>query len=90
MEKFNEHSSNQNSFARGIQGDLGDGLDLTSTRDYVMLNKKLRNVGNPELNTDAATKKYVDEKLTNTQDLSTYLKKDGSVIINLEDPPRFK
>ena len=26
-----------------------------------MANKKLRNVGNPALNTDAATKKYVDD-----------------------------
>ena len=58
---FNEHSSNQHSFARGIQGAPGVGFNLTSTGDYDMVNKKLRNVGNPELNTDAATKKYVDE-----------------------------
>ena len=54
---FNEHSSN----AKGIQGAPGVGFNLTSTGDYDMVGKKLRNVGNPALNTDAATKKYVDE-----------------------------
>ena len=64
-------------------------LDLTSTRDYVMLNIKLRHVGNPEFNTDDATKKYVDDKLTNTQDLSTYLKKNGSFQVILMPSPPF-
>ena len=58
---FNEHSSNYQPFAKGIQGAPGVGFNLTSTGDYDMVNKKLRNVGQPELNTDAATKKYVDE-----------------------------
>ena len=58
---FNKHSSNQHRFARGIQGAPGVGFNLTSTGDYDMVNKKLRNVGNPSSNTDAATKKYVDE-----------------------------
>ena len=61
---FNEHSSNQqikDHFLRGVQGAPGVGFNLTSTGDYDMVNKKLRNVGNPALNTDAATKKYVDE-----------------------------
>ena len=61
---FNEHSSNQqikDHFIRGLQGAPGVGFNLTSTGDYDMVNKKLRNVGNPASNTDAATKKYVDD-----------------------------
>ena len=58
---FNEHSSNQHPFARGIQGAPGVGFNLTVDGDYDMVNKKLRNVGNPVSNTDAATKKYVDD-----------------------------
>ena len=48
-------------FARGIQGAPGVGFNLTSSGDYDMINKKLRNVGAPSANTDAATKKYVDD-----------------------------
>ncbi|CAH3179864.1 unnamed protein product [Porites lobata] len=44
-----------------IQGAPGVGFNLTSSGDYDMINKKLRNVGAPESNTDAATKKYVDD-----------------------------
>ena len=58
---FNEHSSNHYQIAKGIQGAPGVGFNLTSTGDYDMVNKKLRNVGQPASNTDAATKKYVDE-----------------------------
>ena len=61
---FNEHSSNQqikDHFLRGVQGAPGVGFNLTSTGDYDMVNKKLTNVGNPVSNTDAATKKYVDD-----------------------------
>ena len=57
---FNEHSYNH-PFARGIQGAPGVGFNLTSSGDYDMINKKLRNVGAPASNTDAATKKYVDD-----------------------------
>ena len=61
---FNEHSSNQqikDHFLRGVQGAPGVGFNLTSTGDYDMVGKKLRNVGFPTSNTDAATKKYVDD-----------------------------
>ena len=58
---FNEHSSNQHPFARGIQGAPGVGFNLTADGNYDMVNKKLTNVGQPVSNTDAATKKYVDE-----------------------------
>ena len=57
---FNEQSFGH-PFARGIQGAPGVGFNLTSSGDYDMLTKKLRNVGAPSANTDAATKKYVDD-----------------------------
>ena len=53
---FNEQSFDH-PFAKGIQGAPGVGFSLTSSGDYDMINKKLRNVGAPESNTDAATKK---------------------------------
>ena len=57
---FNKQSYNH-PFARGIHGSPGVGFNLTSSGDYDMINKKLKNVGAPASNTDAATKKYVDE-----------------------------
>ena len=57
---FNEQSFDH-PFAKGIQGAPGVGFNLTSSGDYDMINKKLRNVGAPASNTDAATKKYVDD-----------------------------
>ena len=57
---FNEHSSGQH-FARGFQGAPGVGFNLTADGNYDMMNKKLSNVGTPELNTDAGAKKYVDD-----------------------------
>ena len=61
---FNEHSDN--TFAKGIQGAPGVGFNLTSDGNYDMVNKKLRNVGAPSVNTDAATKKYVDDNSSGT------------------------
>ena len=60
MEMFNDQPYNH-PFARGMQGAPGVGFSLTSDGNYDMLSKKLRNVGAPSSNTDAATKKYVDE-----------------------------
>ena len=57
---FNEQSSNH-PFERGMRGAPGVGFNLTPSGDYDMINKKLRNVGAPAPNTDAATKKYVHE-----------------------------
>ena len=57
---FNEQSLDH-PFAKGIQGTPGVGFSLTSSGDYDMINKKLRNVGAPSANNDAATKKYVDD-----------------------------
>ena len=60
MGVFNEQSLDH-PFAKGIQGAPGVGFNLTSSGDYDMIKKKLRNVGAPSDNTDAATKKYVDD-----------------------------
>ena len=66
---FNEQSLDH-PFAKGIQGAPGVGFNLTSDGDYDMVNKKLRNVGAPSTNTDAATKKYVDDNSTGTPSTS--------------------
>ena len=58
---FNEHSSNQHPFVKGLQGAPGVGFNLTSDGNYDMVGKKLTNVGNPTSDKDAATKKYVDD-----------------------------
>ena len=66
---FNEQSLDH-PFAKGIQGAPGVGFNLTSSGDYDMINKKLRNVGAPSANTDAATIKYVDDNSTGTPSAS--------------------
>ena len=60
MDIFNEQSFNH-PFARGIQGAPGVGFSLAADGNYDILGKKLTNVGSPTANTDAATKKYVDD-----------------------------
>ena len=72
----NEHSNN--TFAKGIQGAPGVGFNLTSDGDYDMVNKKLRNVGAPNSNNDAATKKYVDDNSSATL-LSSKLTVDSNM-----------
>ena len=74
---FNEQSLDH-PFSRGIQGAPGVGFNLTSSGDYDMINKKLRNVGAPSANTDAATKKYVDDNSSGSVDTSSFLKLDGT------------
>ena len=74
---FNEQSLDH-PFARGIQGAPGVGFNLTSSGDYDMINKKLRNVGAPSDNNDAATKKYVDDNSSGSVDTSEFLKLDGT------------
>ena len=63
-----------------------------------MDNKSIIHLKPPTNDTDAATKKYVDDNISTPPDLSSYLKKDGSVpmtgdfnvaghkIINLRTP----
>ena len=58
---FNEQSFDH-PFAKGIQGAPGVGFRLTSDGNFDISGKKLTNVGAPSSNTDAATKKYVDDK----------------------------
>ena len=58
---FNEHSSNQHPFPKGLQGAPGVGFNLTADGNYDMAGKKLTNVGNPRDDKDAAPKKYVDD-----------------------------
>ena len=81
-------------------GDLAylhvDGSNMM-TNHLNMNNKKITYLQTPTNNTDATTKKYVDDSLSN-QDFSSFFKKDGSrvmtsdlnigghKIINLEDP----
>ena len=57
---FNEQSFDH-PFARGIQGAPGVGFSLTADGNYDMNKKRFTNVGAPNSNTDAATKKYVDD-----------------------------
>ena len=45
----------------GIQGAPGVGYNLTADGNYDMVGRKLTNVGAATSNSDAATKKYVDE-----------------------------
>ena len=87
---FNKQSY-KHPFARGIHGSPGVGFNLTSSGDYDMINKKLKNVGAPASNTDAATKKYVDENsgggktslLTADSNIDM---KDSYRILNLKAP----
>ena len=81
-------------------GDLAylhvDGSNMM-TNHMNMNNKKIINLISPTNNSDATTKKYVDDIISN-QDFSSFFKKDGSrvmtsdlnigghKIINLEDP----
>ena len=74
---FNEQSFDH-PFAKGIQGAPGVGFSLTADGNYDMNKKKLTNVGAPSANTDAATKKYVDDNSSGSFDDSSLLKKDGS------------
>ena len=88
---FNEQTFDH-PFAKGIQGAPGVGFSLTSSGDYDMINKKLRNVGAPSANTDAATKKYVDDNSTGTPSTSRLTvdsnidMKDRFRILNLKHP----
>ena len=75
---FNQHSHNP--FARGLQGAPGVGFHLTSDGDYDMVGKKLTNVGDPKFNSDAATKKYVDDNNSSFPTvLSTNLVVDSNI-----------
>ena len=57
---FNEQTFDH-PFSKGIQGAPGVGFNLTADGNYDINKKRLTNVGEPSDNTDAATKKYVDD-----------------------------
>ena len=86
---FNEQSFDH-PFAKGIQGAPGVGFSLTADGNYDMNKKRLTNVGAPSANTDAATKKYVDD---NSGGSTTHLTVDSNIdmkntyrITNLSTP----
>ena len=79
-------------FSKGIQGAPGVGFSLTTDGNYDMNKKRLTNIGAPSDNTDAATKKYVDDnssgspttsRLTVDSDINM---KDTYRILNLKTP----
>ena len=87
---FNEHSQN-NPFSRGTQGAPGVGFRLNSAGDFDISGKKLTNVGAPTTNTDAATKKYVDDSSTSHTSSGLTVNsnidmKDTYRILNLKSP----
>ena len=89
MGVFNEQTYSS-PFAKGIQGAPGVGFSLTADGNYDMNKRKLTNVGEPSANTDAATKKYVDDNSSSsTSELtvdSNIDMKDRYRILNLKHP----
>ena len=88
---FNEQSFDH-PFAKGIQGAPGVGFSLTADGNYDMNKKRLTNVGAPSTNTDAATKKYVDDN-SGGSPTTTRLTVDSNIdmkdryrILNLKSP----
>ena len=88
---FNEQSFDH-PFAKGIQGAPGVGFSLTADGNYDMNKKRLTNVGAPSANTDAATKKYVDDN-SGGSPTTTRLTVDSNIdmkdryrILNLKHP----
>lgn len=57
---FNEHSSNQHPFAKGMQDAPGVCFNLTADGNYDMVSKKLTNVADGVNPADAVTKKQLD------------------------------
>ena len=88
---FNEQSFDH-PFAKGIQGAPGVGFSLTADGNYDMTGKKLTNVGAPSANTDAATKKYVDDNSSGSPTTSRLTvdsnidMKDTFRLLNLKSP----
>ena len=88
---FNKQSFDH-PFAKGIQGAPGVGFSLTSDGNYDMNKKRLTNIGAPSDNTDAATKKYVDDNSSGSP-TTTRLTVDSNIdmkdtyrILNLKAP----
>ena len=77
---FNEQSFDH-PFAKGIPGAPGVGFSLTADGNYDMNKKKLTNVGAPSNNTDAATRKYVDDNSSGSPKTSV-LTVDSNIDMN--------
>ena len=83
---FNQHSDNQQQqrFLRGIQGSPGVGFSLTRDRNYDMVNKKLKNVGEGVESSDAVTKNQletaINSKINTSPSSNTFVKKDSPEI----------
>ena len=88
---FNEQSFDH-PFAKGIQGAPGVGFSLTADGNYDMNKKRLTDVGAPSDNTDAATKKYVDDNSSGSPTTSRWTvdsdidMKDRYRLLNLKSP----
>ena len=88
---FNEQSFDH-PFAKGIQGAPGVGFSLTTDGNYDINGRRLTNVGAPNSNTDAATKKYVDDNSSGSPTItrltvdSNIDMKDRYRILNLKSP----
>ena len=88
---FNEQSFDH-PFVRGIQGAPGVGFSLTADGNYDMNKKRLTDVGAPSDNTDAATKKYVDDNSSGSPTTSRWTvdsdidMKDRYRLLNLKSP----
>ena len=73
--KLPEETISHDKIIEIVKGLPGVGFKLTDDGDYDIQNKKLRNVADPQANSDASTKSYVDSEVFN------YLKRDGSNIM---------
>lgn len=89
MGVFNDQETSHE-FGRGLQGAPGIGFRLTADGNYDIVTRRLTNVGAPTGNTDAATKKYVDDNSTTS---TSKLTVDSNInmqnqyrIYNLKDP----
>ena len=86
---FNEQSFDH-PFAKGIQGAPGVGFSLTADGNYDMNKKRLTNVGAPSANTDAATKKYVDDKSGSSSGVGPSKSSTLTIDSNIDMKDRFR
>ena len=75
----NPHTTNSN-ITKTIRGPPGVGYKLTTDGNYDIDNKQLKNIKDGTNDTDVVSKKWIEDHLSGqAADLSSYLKKDGSV-----------
>lgn len=86
VDKFGRQSGSNNN--KGLRGPKGEGFELTSTGDYDICLKRLRNVMEPEDDGDAVTLKRLKTSLNKClkqNDNKAYDAK-GSTVCNVGDP----